>query len=170
MFPKSTNETFATKLFQQYRNHKRLSKPKLARTDFTISHYAGDVSIATKPALYVWMVSLTSVVWIFVHRVKENLSPFLDGSLQIPSVSFWLTWQFPVLILIVRCIFSIQVTYQTELFLDKNKDYVVAEHQSLLGSSTCPFVASLFPKSADEGSKSSYKFSSIGTRFKVCLL
>jgi myosin-5 len=44
MFPKSTNETFATKLFQQYRNHKRLSKPKLARTDFTINHYAGDVS------------------------------------------------------------------------------------------------------------------------------
>ena len=60
-----------------------------------------------------------------------------------------------------------QVTYQTELFLDKNKDYVVAEHQSLLGSSTCPFVAGLFPKSTDEGSKSSYKFSSIGTRFKV---
>ena len=60
-----------------------------------------------------------------------------------------------------------QVTYQTELFLDKNKDYVVAEHQSLLGSSNCPFVASLFPKSADDGSKSSYKFSSIGTRFKV---
>jgi len=44
MFPKSTNETFATKLFQQYRNHKRLSKPKLGRTDFTINHYAGDVS------------------------------------------------------------------------------------------------------------------------------
>jgi hypothetical protein len=65
------------------------------------------------------------------------------------------------------CLTIGQVTYQTELFLDKNKDYVVAEHQSLLGSSTCPFVAGLFPKSADEGSKSSYKFSSIGTRFKV---
>lgn len=62
MFPKSTNETFATKLFQQYRNHKRLSKPKLARTDFTISHYAGDVSIATKPAFHVGMVSRTSMV------------------------------------------------------------------------------------------------------------
>lgn len=47
MFPKSTNETFATKLFQQYRNHKRLSKPKLGRTDFTINHYAGDVSISS---------------------------------------------------------------------------------------------------------------------------
>ena len=45
MFPKSTNETFATKLFQQYRNHRRLSKPKLSRTDFTINHYAGDVRI-----------------------------------------------------------------------------------------------------------------------------
>ncbi|XP_024385122.1 myosin-9 isoform X2 [Physcomitrium patens] len=100
MFPKSTNETFATKLFQQYRNHKRLSKPKLSRTDFTINHYAGDV------------------------------------------------------------------TYQTDLFLDKNKDYVVAEHQSLLGSSRCPFVASLFPSSPEQGSKSSYKFTSIGARFK----
>lgn len=60
----------------------------------------------------------------------------------------------------------LQVTYQTELFLDKNKDYVVAEHQNLLGSSSCPFVASLFPLSSDD-SRSSYKFSSIGTRFKV---
>ncbi|CAM6054233.1 unnamed protein product [Sphagnum tenellum] len=100
MFPKSTHETFATKLFQSYRNNKRFSKPKLARTDFTICHYAGDV------------------------------------------------------------------TYQTELFLDKNKDYVVAEHQALLGSSKCSFVASLFPRSGDENSKSSYRFSSIGNRFK----
>lgn len=68
------------------------------------------------------------------------------------------------------CFFVQQVTYQTDLFLEKNKDYVVAEHQALLGSSACPFVASLFPKSGDEGSKSSYKFSSIGTRFKVCLV
>jgi myosin-5 len=51
--------------------------------------------------------------------------------------------------------------------LDKNKDYVVAEHQALLGSSKCPFVADLFPSSPEESSKSSYKFSSIGTRFKV---
>lgn len=101
MFPKATNETFATKLFQSFSKNKRFSKPKLARTDFTISHYAGDV------------------------------------------------------------------TYQTELFLDKNKDYVVAEHQALLGSSECSFVAGLFPPPSDESSKSSYKFSSIGTRFKV---
>jgi len=60
----------------------------------------------------------------------------------------------------------IQVTYQTEHFLDKNKDYVVPEHQELLGASKCEFVASLFPTSP-VSSKSS-KFSSIGTHFKVC--
>ncbi|KAL2599188.1 hypothetical protein AAZX31_10G039700 [Glycine max] len=99
MFPRSTHETFAQKLYQTFKNHKRFSKPKLARSDFTICHYAGDV------------------------------------------------------------------TYQTELFLDKNKDYVVAEHQALLYVSKCPFVSGLFPPSPEESSKQS-KFSSIGSRFK----
>ncbi|GLU07844.1 hypothetical protein SLE2022_247840 [Rubroshorea leprosula] len=99
MFPRSTHETFAQKLYQTFKNHKRFSKPKLSRSDFTICHYAGDV------------------------------------------------------------------TYQTELFLDKNKDYVVAEHQALLSASKCPFVSSLFPPLAEESSKTS-KFSSIGSRFK----
>ncbi|XP_058101304.1 myosin-6-like [Magnolia sinica] len=99
MFPRSTHETFAQKLYQTFKNHKRLSKPKLSRTDFTICHYAGDV------------------------------------------------------------------TYQTDLFLDKNKDYVVAEHQSLLCASKCSFVSGLFPPLTEESSKSS-KFSSIGSRFK----
>ncbi|XP_043705630.1 myosin-6-like isoform X1 [Telopea speciosissima] len=99
MFPRSTHETFAQKLYQTFRNHKRFSKPKLSPSDFTICHYAGDV------------------------------------------------------------------TYQTELFLDKNKDYVVAEHQALLGASKCSFVSGLFPPLAEESSKSS-KFSSIGSRFK----
>ncbi|KAH9289968.1 hypothetical protein KI387_034085, partial [Taxus chinensis] len=58
-----------------------------------------------------------------------------------------------------------QVTYQTDLFLDKNKDYVVVEHQGLLSSSKCSFVTSLFPALPEESSKSS-KSSSIGTRFK----
>ena len=53
-----------------------------------------------------------------------------------------------------------------DLFLDKNKDYVVAEHQDLLTASKCPFVAGLFPPLPEESSKSS-KFSSIGSRFKV---
>ncbi|XP_037496894.1 myosin-12 isoform X2 [Jatropha curcas] len=99
MFPKSTHETFAQKMYQTYKGHKRFSKPKLARTDFTINHYAGDV------------------------------------------------------------------TYQADQFLDKNKDYVVAEHQALLNASKCPFVANLFPPLPEETSKQS-KFSSIGTRFK----
>ncbi|KAK6937695.1 IQ motif, EF-hand binding site [Dillenia turbinata] len=99
MFPRSTHETFAQKLYQTFKNHKRFSKPKLSRTDFTISHYAGDV------------------------------------------------------------------IYQTDLFLDKNKDYVVAEHQALLSESKCSFVSGLFPPSSEESSKSS-KFSSIGSRFK----
>ncbi|RVW53706.1 Myosin-6 [Vitis vinifera] len=99
MFPRSTHETFSQKLYQTFKNHKRFSKPKLSRTDFTICHYAGDV------------------------------------------------------------------TYQTDLFLDKNKDYVVAEHQALLSASNCSFVAGLFPPLSEESSKSS-KFSSIGSRFK----
>ncbi|CAI9290550.1 unnamed protein product [Lactuca saligna] len=99
MFPRATHETFAEKLYQTFSNHKRFSKPKLAKTDFTICHYAGDV------------------------------------------------------------------TYQSEFFLDKNKDYVVAEHQALLNASTCPFVANLFPPTPEDSSKSS-KFSSIGLKFK----
>ncbi|TKY62281.1 Myosin-6 protein [Spatholobus suberectus] len=99
MFPRSTHETFAQKLYQTFKIHKRFSKPKLSRSDFTICHYAGDV------------------------------------------------------------------TYQTEFFLDKNKDYVVAEHQALLHASKCPFVSGLFPPSPEESSKQS-KFSSIGSRFK----
>ncbi|KAK1289386.1 hypothetical protein QJS10_CPB18g01808 [Acorus calamus] len=99
MFPRSTHETFAQKLYQTYKNHKRFIKPKLARTDFTIIHYAGDV------------------------------------------------------------------TYQTELFLDKNKDYVIAEHQALLNASKCHFVSGLFPPLAEDSVKTS-KFSSIGSRFK----
>ncbi|XP_031488520.1 myosin-17-like [Nymphaea colorata] len=102
MFPKSTHETFAQKLYQTFKNNKRFIKPKLSRTNFTISHYAGEV------------------------------------------------------------------TYLADLFLDKNKDYVVAEHQALLSASQCPFVTSLFPPLPEDASKSS-KFSSIGARFKLQL-
>lgn len=61
---------------------------------------------------------------------------------------------------------SFQVRYQSDLFLDKNKDYVVAEHQDLLSASECSFVSGLFPPISEETTKSS-KFSSIGSRFKV---
>ncbi|CAH9084046.1 unnamed protein product [Cuscuta europaea] len=102
MFPKSTHETFSQKLYQTFPKNKRFVKPKLSRTSFTISHYAGEV------------------------------------------------------------------TYQADLFLDKNKDYVIAEHQDLLTASKCSFVAGLFPPLPDDSSKSS-KFSSIGSRFKLQL-
>ncbi|KAL2896921.1 Myosin-15 [Bienertia sinuspersici] len=100
MFPKSTHETFTTKLFQNFPSHPRLEKAKFSRSDFTVSHYAG------------------------------------------------------------------KVTYQTETFLDKNRDYVVVEHCHVLSSSKCPFIAGLFPSISEETSRSSYKFSSVSSRFK----
>lgn len=48
MFPKSTHETFANKLYQTFKSHKRFVKPKLSRTDFAIAHYAGEVCYLTK--------------------------------------------------------------------------------------------------------------------------
>ncbi|XP_051141893.1 myosin-9-like [Andrographis paniculata] len=65
-----------------------------------------------------------------------------------------------------------EVLYQSDQFLDKNKDYVVPEHQDMLGSSKCSFVAELFPPLVEESNKSSNKsskFSSIGSRFKAQL-
>ncbi|KAL6523944.1 hypothetical protein OROMI_031039 [Orobanche minor] len=59
-----------------------------------------------------------------------------------------------------------KVNYQTESFLDKNRDYVVVEHCNLLASSRCPFIAGLFPPLPEESSRSSYKFSSVASRFK----
>jgi hypothetical protein len=61
--------------------------------------------------------------------------------------------------------FLMQVTYQTDLFLDKNIDYAVNEHQVLLHASRCSFVSSIFPPS--EESAKSTKFTSIGSSFKV---
>ncbi|ESW08884.1 hypothetical protein PHAVU_009G082600 [Phaseolus vulgaris] len=100
MFPKSTHETFSTKLFKHFLSHPRLEKEKFSETDFTLSHYAG------------------------------------------------------------------KVTYHTDTFLDKNRDYVVVEHCNLLSSSKLPFVSALFPLLTEESSRSSYKFSSVASRFK----
>jgi len=44
MLPKSTPETFSEKLYHTFKDHKRFMKPKLTRSDFTLVHYAGDVS------------------------------------------------------------------------------------------------------------------------------
>lgn len=59
------------------------------------------------------------------------------------------------------------MNYQTETFIEKNRDYVVVEHCNLLASSRCPFIAGLFPPLPEESSRSSYKFSSVASRFKV---
>ncbi|CAH8320959.1 unnamed protein product [Eruca vesicaria subsp. sativa] len=59
-----------------------------------------------------------------------------------------------------------KVTYQTETFLDKNRDYTIVEHCSLLSSSRCPFVAGLFASAPEASARSSYKFSSVSSRFK----
>lgn len=61
--------------------------------------------------------------------------------------------------------FIFQVTYQSDHFLDKNRDYVVVEHQELLNASKCSFVSGLFPSVLEENTKASK--SSIATRFKV---
>uniref|UniRef100_A0A452YL90 Myosin motor domain-containing protein n=1 Tax=Aegilops tauschii subsp. strangulata TaxID=200361 RepID=A0A452YL90_AEGTS len=102
MLRNSNHEIFAEKLYQKFKDNPHFSRPKFSRSDFTIHHYAGNV------------------------------------------------------------------TYQTDLFLDKNIDYAVNEHQDLLHASTCPFVSSLFPPS-EESTKSSKstKFTSIGSSFKV---
>ncbi|XP_021307574.1 myosin-6 isoform X1 [Sorghum bicolor] len=98
MLRNSTHETFAEKLYQKFKDNPHFSKPKFSRSDFTVHHYAGNV------------------------------------------------------------------TYQTDLFLDKNIDYAVNEHQVLLNASKCSFVSSLFPP-CEESTKSS-KFTSIGSSFK----
>lgn len=100
MFPKSTHESFATKLFNNFFEHPRLEKAKFSRTDFTVRHYAG------------------------------------------------------------------KVTYQTQTFLDKNRDYVVVEHCNVLSPSKCPLIAALFSSMSEETTRSSYKFSSVSSRFK----
>jgi hypothetical protein len=44
MFPKSTHQTFSTKLFQHFLSHTRFRNEKFSETDFTFSHYAGKVT------------------------------------------------------------------------------------------------------------------------------
>ena len=134
MFPKSTHETFSTKLFQIFRAHPRLEKAKFFETDFTMSHYAGK-------ACHMYF---SYCKWS--HVVVQIFAVILT---------------FPILV---------QVTYQTNTFLDKNRDYVVVEHCNLLSSSKCPFIAGLFLSLPEESSRSSYKFSSVASRFKVLIL
>ncbi|KAJ9543544.1 hypothetical protein OSB04_023251 [Centaurea solstitialis] len=61
-----------------------------------------------------------------------------------------------------------EVCYQSDQFLDKNKDFIVPEHQDVLSASKCSFVSGLFPPLREEATKKS-KFSSIGSRFRLQL-
>eukprot|EP01025_Chloroclados_australasicus_P055566 TRINITY_DN6759_c0_g1_i2.p1 TRINITY_DN6759_c0_g1~~TRINITY_DN6759_c0_g1_i2.p1 ORF type:complete len:1608 (-),score=236.01 TRINITY_DN6759_c0_g1_i2:671-5494(-) len=70
------------------------------------------------------------------------------------------------------------VTYQVDHFLNKNRDYVIAEHQALLGNSTSAFVRQIFPPEKEEEpqdgksrsrSKGGFKFLSVGSQFKTQL-
>lgn len=57
------------------------------------------------------------------------------------------------------------VKYNTSNFLEKNKDFIVLEHQELLSQSTESFVRTLYPEEVESGSQSSFKFSSVSSRF-----
>eukprot|EP01025_Chloroclados_australasicus_P040985 TRINITY_DN4316_c0_g2_i1.p1 TRINITY_DN4316_c0_g2~~TRINITY_DN4316_c0_g2_i1.p1 ORF type:complete len:1132 (-),score=113.18 TRINITY_DN4316_c0_g2_i1:883-4278(-) len=72
-----------------------------------------------------------------------------------------------------------QVTYQTHQLMDKNRDYIVSEHQALMGSSLNQLLVALFVEQVDEntenqsansnsktGNQSSFKLSSVGFQFR----
>lgn len=83
MFPRSTHETFAQKMYQTFQKHKRFSKPKLSPTDFTISHYAGDVSI--KGSVFSVLVCQNWDSWIyalFIHFPGHISNWFILGQEQ----------------------------------------------------------------------------------------
>ena len=109
----TTSEQFAQKLFSALNSEKRFSKPKRSQVDFTLNHYAGDV------------------------------------------------------------------TYESENFIEKNKDYAILEHTEVLSTSETNILRLIFEEKEneilDEGNKqpppprtkkSAMKFTSIGSSFK----
>lgn len=74
MFPRSTHETFAQKLYQTFKDHKRFSKPKLSRTDFTIFHYAGDVRYRSMGYLFLYKIRLMSNVFDGQNLIAGHVS------------------------------------------------------------------------------------------------
>ena len=108
----TTSEQFAQKLFSALDNEKRFSKPKRSQVDFTLNHYAGDV------------------------------------------------------------------TYESENFIEKNKDYAILEHTEVLSTSETNILRLIFEEKENEilnegnkpppprAKKSAMKFTSIGNSFK----
>jgi len=108
----TTPEQFAQKLFSALDKEKRFSKPKRSQVDFTLNHYAGDV------------------------------------------------------------------TYESENFIEKNKDYAIAEHTDVLSTSETDILRVIFEEKENEilsegskpppprAKKSAMKFTSIGNSFK----
>lgn len=70
MFPRSTHETFSQKLYQTFKSHKRFSKPKLSPTDFTIYHYAGDVSMSSSTPCNLLFNILFSFLFLSLLNVR----------------------------------------------------------------------------------------------------
>eukprot|EP00208_Stichococcus_sp_RCC1054_P002079 CAMPEP_0206143610 /NCGR_PEP_ID=MMETSP1473-20131121/21153_1 /ASSEMBLY_ACC=CAM_ASM_001109 /TAXON_ID=1461547 /ORGANISM="Stichococcus sp, Strain RCC1054" /LENGTH=1690 /DNA_ID=CAMNT_0053539093 /DNA_START=726 /DNA_END=5798 /DNA_ORIENTATION=+ len=68
-----------------------------------------------------------------------------------------------------------QVVYSTDQLLDKNKDFVVAEHAALVRGSQSPFVQQLLVEDAEpagaaaRGQRSAFKLNSVGAQFRTQL-
>jgi hypothetical protein len=146
----ATHEDFATKLYgaPSVADSRRFSKPKLSRTDFTIDHYAGKRRLLRGGQGGAAATLCGAPAGSRLAR--RHAAPSCPPG---------------------------AVTYKTDNFLVKNRDFVVAEHQALLGASCHDFVRALFPPDADGGepggkgggrgaSLSAYRFSSVGSRFK----
>lgn len=93
MFPRSTHETFAEKMYQTFKDHKHFSKPKLSRTDFTICHYAGDVSYTCLDVVNIYSAvipqKLVAETWmnrIFRSLIRPNSSWRRTKITLLPSI------------------------------------------------------------------------------------
>ena len=60
-----------------------------------------------------------------------------------------------------------QVSYKTQNFLDKNRDFVVAEHEALMQASSEPFTHLLFPSDPDAVRAAAFTSTSTVTCAKI---
>lgn len=147
-FPTATHKDLAEKLYgsELCKTSQRFTRPKTSQTAFTLEHYAGPVrtpcSTCHSSSLPAPFLRLVMLMMNPVRQRRRRRNPrqqrcwaqCTDGARgrAFPSSAR------------ARCR-PVQVTYQCDNFLDKNKDFVVAEHQSLLQASSQEFLATLFP-------------------------